>query len=50
MWGYTVYDRDGGEAYMSEPEYETYAEAYADGEMHMMDTNQGCLEVWNEKD
>ena len=48
MWGFTVYGRDGGEAYTSEPEYETFNEAYAEGEGQMMDMNEGCFEVWKD--
>lgn len=48
MYGFTVYSRDGDEAYTSEPEYDTYAEAYADGELTLMDMNEGSVEVWDE--
>lgn len=48
MFGYTIIGRDGGEAYTSEPEYETYEEAYNAGDHTLCDMNEGSLEVWEE--
>jgi len=48
MFGYTIISRDGGEAYTSEPEYETYEEAYKAGDHTLCDMNEGSLEVWEE--
>lgn len=48
MFGYTIIGRDGGEAYTSEPEYETYEEAYNAGDNALCDMNEGSLEVWEE--
>lgn len=48
MFGYTIIGRDGGEAYTSEPEYETYEEAYKAGDHTLCDMNEGSLEVWEE--
>ena len=48
MFGYTIIGRDGGEAYTSEPEYETYEDAYKAGDHALCDMNEGSLEVWEE--
>jgi hypothetical protein len=48
MFGYTIIGRDGCEAYTSEPEYETYQEAYKAGDHALCDMNEGSLEVWEE--
>ena len=48
MFGYTIIGRDGGEAYTSEPEYETYEDAYKAGDHTLCDMNEGSLEVWKE--
>ena len=48
MFGVTIIGRDGGEAYTSEPEYETYEEAYEAGDHTLCDMNEGSLEVWEE--
>ena len=48
MWGYTIIGRDGGEAYTSEPEYESEMEAYKAGDLSLCDMNEGSLEVWED--
>ena len=49
MYGFTIIGRDGGEAYTSEPEYESYAEAYKAGDHALCDMNEGSMEVWQEE-
>ena len=46
LFGFTVIDRDGGELFSSEPEYETGKEAQIAGEHSLCDLNGGSLEVW----
>ena len=46
LFGFTVIDRDGGELFSSEPEYETYQEAFRAGDHSLCDLNGGSLEVW----
>ena len=48
MYGFTIIGRDGGEAYMSEPEYESEIEAYKAGELTLCDMNEGSMEVWED--
>ncbi len=48
MWGFTIIGRDGGEAYTSEPEYESEMEAYKAGDLSLCDMNEGSLEVWED--
>ena len=48
MWGFTIIGRDGGEAYTSEPEYETYEEADKAGDLTLCDMNEGSMEVWED--
>jgi hypothetical protein len=48
MWGYTIIGRDGGEAYTSEPEYESEMEAYKAGDLTLCDMNEGSMEVWED--
>jgi hypothetical protein len=49
MYGFTIIDRDGGEAYISEPEYESYEEAFKAGDHTLCDMNEGSMEVWCEE-
>ena len=49
MWGYTIIGRDGGEAYTSEPEYESEMEAYKAGDLTLCDMNEGSMEVWEDQ-
>ena len=46
LFGFTVIDRDGGEMFSSEPEYETGKEAQIAGEHSLCDMNGGSLEIW----
>ena len=46
LFGYTVIDLDGGEMFTSEPEYETYQEAFRAGDHSLCDMNGGSLEIW----
>lgn len=48
MYGYTLVGRDGGEEYTSDAEFETYAEAHKAGELDLVNSNSGSLEVWHE--
>ena len=50
MFGYTIIDGDGGEIFISEAEYETYAEAFTQGDHALCDLNGGSLEVWKDDD
>ena len=49
MYGFTIIGRDGGDTYISEPEYESYAEAYQAGDHTLCDMNEGSMEVWREE-
>lgn len=49
MWGFTIIGRDGGEAYTSEPEYESELEACKAGDHALCDMNEGSLEVWEDQ-
>lgn len=46
LFGFTVIDRDGGEMFTSEPEYETYRDALRSGDHCLCDMNGGSLEIW----
>ena len=46
MFGFTIIDRDGGEMFTSEAEYETGLEAQIAGEHSLCDMNGGSVEVW----
>lgn len=46
MWGYTIIGRDGGEAFMSEPEFECAIECIKQAGQTLEDMNEGSVEIW----
>jgi hypothetical protein len=48
MWGYTIIGRDGGEAFMSDAEFDCAIECIKQAGRTLEDMNEGSVEIWKD--